>query len=249
MIWSSKKPTGRDLEATSYFLSLRRGLGKEFLDKKHSKNSLWLIIANDMKDNDFFVGDGYEGAEKCRKKFANLQATYIKYKDKSCQPGQGYLEKPPFFDEMDEILGLRYQEKKASQGNLEKTTVLEEMDEFLGKKEKVVESPKIMDSFSCSDENNTVENQAQPSTSQNKFVNINNSTNNENKTLLRQIIDLQKQDMEDRKNQFNRVMNFIETTALQRHEQFMALINKYKVNENKRKSTESHNNSSSESES
>ncbi|KAG5891463.1 hypothetical protein JTB14_004409 [Gonioctena quinquepunctata] len=82
-VWKTRKnQTDRDREATRIFLDLRKKYDKEFADKTTNKNSVCAQIAKIMNDNGFFVGDGIDGREKCRQKFSNLQASYIKYVDK-----------------------------------------------------------------------------------------------------------------------------------------------------------------------
>ncbi|CAG9763729.1 unnamed protein product [Ceutorhynchus assimilis] len=107
LMWSSRKPLSTDVQATTYLLELRKEMSNQFDDRKHSKNTLWQQIAKKLNEKNFFVGQGLEGAEKCRKKFANLQASYVKYKDKKKGTGEGYICKPPFYDELDEILGFK----------------------------------------------------------------------------------------------------------------------------------------------
>lgn len=82
LIWTSRKPTSNDVQATYHFLDLRRQMSHEFDDQKNCKNSLWQKIAKSLNQNAFYVGNGPEATEKCRKKFANLQSSYMKYNDK-----------------------------------------------------------------------------------------------------------------------------------------------------------------------
>ncbi|KAG5866586.1 hypothetical protein JTB14_008160 [Gonioctena quinquepunctata] len=108
-VWkTSKNQTERDREATRFFLDLRKKYDKEFADKATNKNSVWTQIAKIMNDNGFFVGDGIDGREKCRQKFSNLQASYIKYVDKRKQTGEGKIVKPPFYDELEDIMGDKH---------------------------------------------------------------------------------------------------------------------------------------------
>lgn len=78
VVWTSKKLTGLDHEATQYFLQLRASYSKKFEDKKTIKRQLYGMIA---KKNvvGYYVGEGREAIEKCRMKFANMQKQYLQY--------------------------------------------------------------------------------------------------------------------------------------------------------------------------
>ncbi|KAL1488785.1 hypothetical protein ABEB36_014583 [Hypothenemus hampei] len=93
------------MEATQCFLSLRKEMVDQFNDKKTCKNDLWQKIAVQMTNMGFYVGTGIEGRDKCRQKFANLQTSYLKFIDKTKATGEGKLKKPPFYEELNEILG------------------------------------------------------------------------------------------------------------------------------------------------
>ncbi|KAG5891197.1 hypothetical protein JTB14_012682 [Gonioctena quinquepunctata] len=108
-VWkTSKNQSERDREGTRFFLDLRKQYDKEFAGKTANKNSVWTQIAKIMNDNGFFVGDGIDGREKCRQKFSNLQASYIKCVDKRKQTGEGNIVKPPFYDELEDIMGDKH---------------------------------------------------------------------------------------------------------------------------------------------
>lgn len=77
----------------------------KFDDRKSSKAGLWQKIAVEMKIMGFDVGDGKEGGERCRQKFANLQRSYVNFKKHMKTTGEEKCNPPPFFDEMDKILG------------------------------------------------------------------------------------------------------------------------------------------------
>lgn len=186
-----------------------------------------------MNKNNFFVGDGLEGAEKCRKKFSNLQTSYIKYKDKRHQTGQGKIIKPPFIEEMEEILGKKDKITpqlvidSASCSNISAQT--EVSDETVSDNE-----PKNQeDSKSSTSTQGSVKRK-------NKFINIKSSVKPDKNTLLTKMIDLQKEEMVERRSEFDRMMTFLETTSLQRHEQVMALVrNKSKSQKRKHYSDDS----------
>lgn len=105
LIWSLKKPTELDIMATTVFLELRSNLNEEFMNKKTNKNQLWLQIATKLNSMGYHVGEGVAGREKCRQKFMNLQATFFKYRDQIRQTGEGFVKKPPFYDDLEVILG------------------------------------------------------------------------------------------------------------------------------------------------
>lgn len=107
-VWvPNQKGTDRDIEATYALLELRSSpfYKKAFVDKKHSKMSLWQKIAEALCEMGFDVGSGKEGAEKCRQKFANLQKKYTNYVDNINKTGSAFSQKPMFYDEMHSILG------------------------------------------------------------------------------------------------------------------------------------------------
>ncbi|KAB0790404.1 hypothetical protein PPYR_15236 [Photinus pyralis] len=100
--------TELDIEATSFFLGQRLKYAKSFDDKKTNKTSLWSKIAKELNDNGYTVGEGKEGAEKCRQKFANLQRQYISHRDHMKRTGENTKDPPAFFDEMHGILGAKH---------------------------------------------------------------------------------------------------------------------------------------------
>lgn len=109
-LWKSPKcPTESDHLATSILLQLRKKYENEFNDKKTAKNILWSKIAKEMNNMGYYVGaEKNEGREKVRQKFANLQTSYQKYQEKRRRTGEGAVDKPPFYIELDEILGAKH---------------------------------------------------------------------------------------------------------------------------------------------
>lgn len=91
-------------------MSVRRSekYRKLFSDKKHSKQSLWTAIALEMNEAGFSIPTGKDGAEKCRQKFANLQRTYMNFVRKVDTTGEYRVERPPYYEEMDNILGDKH---------------------------------------------------------------------------------------------------------------------------------------------
>lgn len=51
------------------------------------------------------IPEGRNGAEKCRQKFANLQRSYLNYRKHIKTTGTEKRDFPPYFEEMDAILG------------------------------------------------------------------------------------------------------------------------------------------------
>ncbi|KAL1505147.1 hypothetical protein ABEB36_004770 [Hypothenemus hampei] len=88
-------------------LSLRKKYQDKFNDKKTLKTSLWQKIACELNSNGFNVPTGREGAEKCRQKFANLQRSYVSFIENMKRTGSGKRDPPPFFNEINEILGYK----------------------------------------------------------------------------------------------------------------------------------------------
>lgn len=102
LIWSHKKNTEHDAQATEYFLQLR---GEEkykplFADKKFGKFKLWMEIAKEMNNAGYYVGDGREGAERCRQKFSNLEKSFLKYIRHVRSETRNKREPPPFYEYM-----------------------------------------------------------------------------------------------------------------------------------------------------
>jgi hypothetical protein len=54
----------------------------------------------------YSVGEG--GREKCRQKFANLQSSYLRTKEKRRRTGEEKVQDSPYFQEMDAILGDKH---------------------------------------------------------------------------------------------------------------------------------------------
>ncbi|CAG9769773.1 unnamed protein product [Ceutorhynchus assimilis] len=115
IIWTKKKPTANDLEATSLLLSTRQKMSKLFDDKKTRKAKLWNDVAKTLEDNNYKLGE--KGGERCRQKFANLQKSYLAYiKHQTTTGTEKTDEVPPFFEEIHSILGGKH---KVNPANLE----------------------------------------------------------------------------------------------------------------------------------
>lgn len=207
-------------------------MSAKFDDQKTPKNSLWQEIAKILNIEGFYVGLGLDGGEKCRKKFANLQAAYIRYKDKKHQTGQGHVHKPPYFEEIDEILGLK---DKVTPPIIIDTLLIPEIEALLKtpspqpshhitKKIRLEGSEDI----ECTPTTSFREHRKGDLDPSNKFINIKKSVRPEKNALVRELIDITKIDIEQRKTEFNRIMTHMETTAAMRHEEMMSLLGKRK---------------------
>lgn len=201
-IWSSSKnQTSRDNDATMLFLELRKNMDDKFSDKKNNKNMLWTEIATKLNEMGYYVGQGVQGRDKCRQKFTNLQASYIKYKDKQKMTGQGKVVMPPFFHEIDEILGSK-----------DKTNPVLVIDSL-------PESPQA----SSSQTNES-------SVKENRFKRVKASVVPNKNVVLEKLYSLGKENQEIRKEQFNSMMTFLDSESEKRHKETMALINSLSKN-------------------
>lgn len=106
-VWSARKPTTIDNDATKLFLELRKKYKNKFDDKKTVKSQIWALIAQEMNIGGYYVGEKKEAIEKCRMKFANLQRNYLNYWKHVSTTGGEKRDPPPFFEEMHDILGTK----------------------------------------------------------------------------------------------------------------------------------------------
>lgn len=99
LIWSHRRPTENDYNATEYFLQLRSSEKYKALfgDKKFGKYKLWSEIAEEMNNAGFYVGEGREAAERCRQKFSNLEKGFLNYM-KLVKSGNRNKNPPQFYD-------------------------------------------------------------------------------------------------------------------------------------------------------
>lgn len=232
LVWTSKKSSSEDVEATILLLNMRKKFSSKFDDQKHPKIHLWQEIANHLNSKKFFVGEGIDGAERCRKKFSNLQATYVKYKDKKHQTGEGKVLKPPFLEEMEEI--FQYKDKfnppiiidsiKTKHETSTDTTIRSDNKNCPSSSKE-----NLSPSVSTDSDNDPI----------NKFQNIRRSTKPDRDKLLSNLIEVQKKDIEERRSEFGRIMSFLETTSNQRHEQIMALLKNKESKKRKRHDSDS----------
>lgn len=106
-VWRSKgKPTEDDERATSLFLQLRHKYAKAFSEKNTFKHCLWIQIAKEMYDTGYNIFSHKENVlTKCKKRFSKLATSYVKYMEHVKTPGAEAREPPPFFDQLQLILG------------------------------------------------------------------------------------------------------------------------------------------------
>lgn len=226
-IWkSAKNPTKQDHEATIAFLALRKQYNNEFLNKIHVKQQLWGKIADALNQMGFLVGNGREGAEKCRQKFANLQNAYMKMKDKRRKTGEGSVRYCPYFEELDDILGDSH-----------KADPVLVIDSIPGPSRSNCTTP----SRSSIDGNaplRSSNNNSTPSSSdsvnpslatpqkENRFSSgsVKRSVRPEKKhTTIEAILKMNEENQKNRKEEFMCLLNFMKEQNQQRHEQILAL--------------------------
>jgi hypothetical protein len=105
-LWKAKHGTAVDHEATLAFLSLRQSYNKTFINKKKLVKTLFGRKLDQLNEMGYSVGEG--GREKCRQKFANLQSSYLRTKEKRRRTGEEKVQDSPYFQEMDAILGDKH---------------------------------------------------------------------------------------------------------------------------------------------
>ncbi|KAG5869034.1 hypothetical protein JTB14_025923 [Gonioctena quinquepunctata] len=154
-----------------------------------------------MNDNGFFVGDGIDGREKFRQKFSNLQASYIKYVDKRKQTEEGKIVKPPFYDELKDIMGDKHK--------IEPILVLDSLPIGRAEMEKVQE------------EKNKSEDGQQPSTS-NRFSEVKHSVKPNKNEILFKMYELNTENQKMNEKNFHNMMEFLNKESEQR--KIMSLI-------------------------
>ncbi|KAG5893980.1 hypothetical protein JTB14_006583 [Gonioctena quinquepunctata] len=168
-----------------------------------------------------FVGHSVLGREKCRQKFMNLQHTYTKYKDQIRQTGEGFIKKPPFFDELDDILGDKHKSNPVIIFDSSRPSTSRS-------KEGVVEPELIIDPTSNSEENEPKYENADPrqvneTTKKNKFGGIKKSVRPK-KTILSTVENIIKEERTVRAQQFTGLLEALQEQSKQRHEQTMGII-------------------------
>lgn len=235
-LWKTKKPTQLDHEATLAFLGLRKQFDKEFADKKTSKNAVWQKIATKMNEMGFYVGDGVEGRERLRQKFANMTATYLKTIQKRTRTGEGKISYPPYFDEMNNILGEKH--KVTPQLVIDTASVKStgEASTFQsGYDSDSCSSRSTQHSTSATDDSGYTTPTSKVTSRTNRFDSIKSSVRPQKQSVVSSIEEMHRENMEIRKTEFKAMIEVMREENKQRHEQMMALISNMKPKEKKRK--------------
>lgn len=212
-IWKSpKSPTEEDHKATLALLDLRLSYNDDFKNKKTPKNEIWKKIASKMNERGFVVGEGVEGKEKVRQKFANLQSTYIKYKDSQKRTGEGKLKRPKYFEELEEILGEKHK----------------------------VEPILVIDSENISNTSDSECNKLNPGSSCSKsgsrFESVRKTLRpNEKRETLKELIAIQRDTQKIRTEEFSSMMRMFQEQNEQRNAQILLLIQKMGEKKSSRK--------------
>ncbi|CAG9765824.1 unnamed protein product [Ceutorhynchus assimilis] len=220
-IWTtSKNQTPLDVEAAAFFLSLRKELDDKFRDKKTTNATLWQQISEKMNANGYFVGHGIEGRERCRQKFANLQQTYLKYIDRRRQTGEGKIEKPPFFDEMDAILGKS--DKTDPVLILDSIPIENPISNDVGSSVKSTMGEKSIDLHSS--QQKKTEKVEGANILQNKFLNAKTTLKPKKNDFYEKFYDLSEKSEERKIKQFDNMMELMKDESQKRHEEVMAML-------------------------
>ncbi|KAG5858408.1 hypothetical protein JTB14_038050 [Gonioctena quinquepunctata] len=149
----------------------------------------------------------------------NLQHTYTKYKDQIRQTGEGFIKKPPFFDELDDILGDKHKSNPVIIFDSSRPSTSRS-------KEGVVEPELIIDPTSNSEENEQRYENADPRqvNETTKFGGIKKSVRPK-KTTLSTVENIIEEERTVRAQQFTgRLLEALQEQSKQRHEQIMGII-------------------------
>ncbi|KAF5295285.1 hypothetical protein FQA39_LY13150 [Lamprigera yunnana] len=205
VLWkTSKNQNINDHEATLTLLSLRKEVDAEFSDRRSTKKILWGKIAKTMNEMGFYVEDGETGAEKCRQNFANLQSSFVKTNDKRKRTGEGKINNPPYFDELSDILGDKH-----------KTNPIMIIDYIAA----------TAKGSSSSDAGRSYSAEKSTSLTPNRFAQIKSSVRqNKSVAVVEASKEINKANLEQRKEELSQMMSFIQRQNEIKHEQILALI-------------------------
>lgn len=254
-VWTtSKNQTSHDRQATSFFLELRSKYNREFTDKKTNKNAIWQKIADEMNAKHFFVGEGVEGREKCRQKFSNLESSYKKYVDKKNSTGEGKVDKPPFFEVLDGLLGKKH---KISPVLIYDT--LKEINPEVPKASSISQvvnddaSNRIVgctENLPANTEKNTATNNMTTSHSQNcssvastsqgtrnRFNNTKTTIRPNKNEIFQKIYETTVETRNTNQKNFENLMRFLNTESERRHLEVMAVLEKINKKRKRRRSS------------
>ncbi|XP_044745660.1 uncharacterized protein LOC123307426 [Coccinella septempunctata] len=236
MVWSSKKPSKRDHDATKFFLRIRVEYSHKFDDRKTIKGQIWSLIAKKMNENGFYVGEGRDAVEKCRMKFANLQKQYLNHMNHLKKTGAEHKSEPLYFSEMHSILGgkdkvcpqnLQSTEENMRQTNSEDISQYEEVtyntQEMLHEEEIASSSSSSIDSSQIKSRF-TAKKSIKPRSLNMALVETMEKIHNENSEL--------------RKNEFEELRALLETQNAQR-ERFLACFQLFVKSQKRKRTTDS----------
>ncbi|KAF5301837.1 hypothetical protein FQA39_LY10622 [Lamprigera yunnana] len=145
-------------------------------------------------------GDGETDAEKCRQKFANLQSSFVKTNDKRKRIGEGKINNPPYFDELSEAGSSSPAEAEGS-------------------------SSSDAERSSPADAGRSYSAEKNASLTPNRFAQIKSSVRqNKSVAVVEALKEINKANLEQRKEEFSQMMSLIQRQNEMRHEQILALI-------------------------
>lgn len=162
----------------------------------------------------YFVGEGIQGREKVRQKFANLQFAYFKTNERRRRTGEGKVDDSPYYKEMDEILGDQHKTQSVLLMDSIKPRAVQAKENEVGHS-----SPNTESEISCSSSQpdgqphnpfNTIKNTVTPPTPRN--------------TALQEMVEIQKENQKIRKEEFKAMIEMFTKQNADRHEETMALI-------------------------
>jgi hypothetical protein len=167
-----------------------------------------------------FVGTDIAGREKVRQKFANLQSAYLKTKERRNRTGEGSVENSPYYNEVDAILGDKH-----------KTDPVLIMDSLNARKNTMQPTPhpnSASESPKPEPISTTSEDIPLCSTPQssNRFNKINKTVKpyTPRAKALDELVQIQKDNQELRKNEFKSMMEMFSIQNQNRHKETMSLI-------------------------
>jgi len=101
LIWTSKRPTPQDNEATEVFIQIviSDDVQNKLIDKKTPKIKVWQIVYQKMRENGYIVSNEIkDGGNKCFQKWRNLKKSYQNHKQRSFKTGNGFMKTPAHYD-------------------------------------------------------------------------------------------------------------------------------------------------------
>ncbi|KAF5294814.1 hypothetical protein FQA39_LY00298 [Lamprigera yunnana] len=239
VLWkTSKNQNINDHKATLTLLSLRKEVGAEFLDRRSIKKIYWGKIAKTMNEMGFCIGDGETGVEKCRKKFPNLQSSFVNTNDKRKRTGERKINNPPYFDELSDILGDKHKtnpimiiDSIAPTATASTSSSAEAGSSSPAEAEGSSSSdagrsfPADAGRSSPADAGRSYSAEKSTSLTPNRFAQIKSSVRqNKSVAVVEALKEINKANLEQRKEKFSQMMSLIQRQNEMRHEQILALI-------------------------